>query len=106
MHAKDLLGVHPEDQTDAFTLYIKGTILITKVKDFNRRFRLQNHIEYSSAINSSTVSSLDPWKYQAFKELDSTFLSLRDSFPAHLKNPIDGNIVDLHLYVATLLPLA
>jgi hypothetical protein len=36
---KDVLLLHPEDQVDSFNLYIKGTMLLSRVKAFNLRFR-------------------------------------------------------------------
>ena len=104
-HTKDLLLVHPVDQCDPFSLYIKGTFLITQVKNFNRRFRLRHYAENPSALRSGFTRVSDARNTQAFKELDIILLSFRKSFPPHLKNPINGNVVDIHLYTASLFPL-
>ncbi|KIM77868.1 hypothetical protein PILCRDRAFT_825089 [Piloderma croceum F 1598] len=105
-HTKDLLLVHPVDECDSFSLYIKGTFLITRVKNFNRRFRSRHYAENPSALQFGFTPASDARNTQAFKELDSILLSFRKSFPHHLKNFINGNVVDLHLYAASLFPLS
>lgn len=106
MHEKDIFLVHPEDQSDAFSLYIKGTMLITRTKNFNRRFQIGFHTEYPSAVQYGIIFTPDPRESPVFKELDTILVLFKDSFPAHLKEPIVRNTIDLHLYAAFLLPLA
>ncbi|KAG6889195.1 hypothetical protein C0995_002910 [Termitomyces sp. Mi166 len=108
-HTRDLLLVHPEEQTDSFILYIKGTIMISRVKSFNLRFRAR-HFVGDAVVASHTgdglgsSDSVDPRGSPAFIELDHIVSSFRASFPPHLKNPITDNIVDNHLYTAFLIP--
>lgn len=103
--AKNILLLHPADQCDSFSLYIKGTFLITRVKNFNHRFRFRYYAENPSALESGFAPVSDARKTKAFKELDNILLLFRKSFPLHLKDPISGNGVDLHLYSASLFPL-
>ncbi|KAG8813066.1 hypothetical protein FRC19_002689 [Serendipita sp. 401] len=46
-----MLTLHIPEQTDAFTLYVKGTILFSKVKNFNIRFKSK----YYYAVASSST---------------------------------------------------
>lgn len=46
-----MLTLHIPEQTDSFTLYVKGTILFSKVKNFNIRFKSK----YYYAVASSTT---------------------------------------------------
>ncbi|KAG6847422.1 hypothetical protein H0H93_008217 [Arthromyces matolae] len=108
-HTKDLLLINPEDQTDSFILYIKGSIMISRVKSFNLRFRSRHFVgdaTVASQLNDGLGHSetVDPRGSPAFIELDHIVSSFRASFPAHLKNPISDNIVDNHLYTAFLMP--
>jgi len=55
--------------------------------------------------NTDIVSEpIDPRGSPAFIEIDHVASSFRASFPNHLKNPITDNVVDPHLYTATLMP--
>lgn len=102
-HTGNLLLTHPEDQIDSFILYIKGTILISRVKVFNTRFRARRHAGDSSVTNFQSDDH-DPRGSSAFIELDHIASSFRSSFPSHLRNPIVDNVVDNHLYTACLMP--
>jgi hypothetical protein len=109
----DLLLVNLEEQTDSFTLYIKGTILISQVKAFNLRFRSKHFAGDPTVANiynahdgfQTPENSVDPRGSAAFIELDHIVTSFRASFPAHLRDPISDNVVDNHLYTACLMPL-
>jgi hypothetical protein len=104
-HSKDVCLVHPEEQTDAFTLYVKGTCLISRVKSFNLRFRSRHFSgDPACGVEPSFSEPVDPRTTQAFKDLDNIVLSFRESFPPLMKSPINGNIVDPHLYSASLFP--
>ncbi|CAA7266537.1 unnamed protein product [Cyclocybe aegerita] len=109
--SRDLLLIHPENQTDSFMLYIKGTILISRVKAFNLRYRSKHFAGdstvatlYPDAPQDST-DPVDPRGSAAFIELDHVAASFHASFPTRLRSPIKDNIVDNHLYAACLMPL-
>jgi hypothetical protein len=107
--------VHPPSQSDSFIIYIKGSILMSRVKVFNHRFRAR-HFAGDAAVASCTPNiasddtnapeTVDPRGSPAFIELDETISSFRESFPSHLKTPISGNVVDSHFYTACLVPHA
>ncbi|KAJ7786425.1 hypothetical protein B0H16DRAFT_1490430 [Mycena metata] len=111
-HTRDLLLVHPDKQTDSFVLYVKATILISKAKTFNLRFRAKHFFGDASVMSpqnphtesSNPLEPIDPRGSPAFVELDTIAGSFRSSFPAHLRNPIVGNVVDQHLYTACMMP--
>ncbi|KZT05881.1 uncharacterized protein LAESUDRAFT_726455 [Laetiporus sulphureus 93-53] len=104
-HENDMLLTHPEDQIDPFILYIKSTILLSKVKNFNLRFRQRYHTHDPSAMPtksakaSLTGESVDPRETEAFVQLDRLITLFKASFPAHLRNPIKDT-VDPHLFAA------
>lgn len=113
----DILLFHPEDQVDSFNMYIKGTILLSRVKTFNLRFRVKRFMGDPAYTCSPTYSELwlkdsdgardvttDPRRTPAFMEIDRIASMFRQSFPPHLRNPIGDGCVDLHLYSASLVP--
>ncbi|KAA1467928.1 hypothetical protein DENSPDRAFT_833103 [Dentipellis sp. KUC8613] len=116
---KDVILSHPEDQTDSFSLYIKGNMLLSRVKTYNLRFRSKRFRgesdvaydpayanfweQYSSEIRAKDLAA-DPRRTSAFVEIDRIAMSFRASFPHHLKNPMPDGVVDSHLYTAHLIP--
>jgi hypothetical protein len=114
---KDILLHHPEDQVDSFNLYIKGAILLSRVKAFNVRFRAKRFMGDPAYIYSPTHSEVwekdrneargvkcDPRRTPVFIEIDHIASMFRQSFPLHLRNPIRDGCVDSHLYSASLIP--
>ncbi|EMD42002.1 hypothetical protein CERSUDRAFT_110542 [Gelatoporia subvermispora B] len=109
-HDHDVLLTHPEGQTDPFILFIKATMLLSRVKNFNLRFRSNMHKgdpnyqlppEGAGTGPGGVVTVRD---CPAFRDLDQLIGSFRQSFPAHLRNPVDDGIVDPHLYMACTAP--
>jgi hypothetical protein len=114
---KDILLLHPGDQVDSFSLYIKGSMLLSRVKVYNLRFRSKRFTgdpAFAYASNYAEVwekdsdeardGAADPRRTSGFIEIDHIALMFRQSFPLHLRNPIRDGRVDLHLYTACLLP--
>ncbi|KAI0257655.1 hypothetical protein BJV78DRAFT_1116422 [Lactifluus subvellereus] len=115
--AKDLLLLHPGDQVDSFNLYIKGTILLSRVKAYNLRFRSKRFTGDPAFAYASTYAEVwekdsdeardgaaDPRRTSGFIEIDHITSMFRQSFPLHLRNPIRDGSVDSHLYTACLMP--
>ncbi|KAI9513029.1 hypothetical protein F5148DRAFT_462319 [Russula earlei] len=115
--AKDILLLHPEDQVDSFSLYIKGAILLSRVKAFNLRFRARRFVGDPAFMYASTYAEVwekdsdeardgaaDPRRTSGFIEIDHITSMFRQSFPLHLRNPIRDGGVDSHLYTACLIP--
>ncbi|KAL0951062.1 hypothetical protein HGRIS_007801 [Hohenbuehelia grisea] len=108
-HSKDLILCHPPGQIDSFILYVKGTIMISKVKSFNMRFRAKHFSGDPSVAapdNEHAESSdyADPRGSPAWVELDEMVSRFRACFPSQLRNPISDGVVDSHLYSACLMP--
>jgi hypothetical protein len=114
---KDALLLHPEDQVDSFNLYIKGTMLLSRVKAFNLRFRAKRFMGDPAYIYSPTYAEVwekdsdkarnvtaDPRRTPGFIEIDHIASMFRQSFPMHLRDPIRDGCVDSHLYSASLIP--
>ncbi|KAH9947919.1 hypothetical protein B0H21DRAFT_736146 [Amylocystis lapponica] len=104
-HDKDVLLRHPEDQTDPFILYIKSTILLSRVKNFNLRFRSKYHAGDPATLSPSTnavedAEFFDVRKTPAFIEIDELVAAFLASFPLHLKHPVRGHLVHSHLFTA------
>lgn len=113
-HDVNLLTHHPPGQTDSFILFVKATILLSRVKQFNLRFRSKYHARDPSVLPTPDALGnlppkpagivIDARESPAFKELDVLSSTFRQGFPPHLRNPVDGNSVDAHLYSACLTP--
>ena len=116
---KDLLLLHPGDQVDSFNLYIKGTILLSRVKAYNLRFHSKRFTGDPAFAYASTYAEVwerekdsdeardgaaDPRRTSGFIEIDHIASMFRQSFPLHLRNPIRDASVDSHLYTACLMP--
>ncbi|KAJ7070941.1 hypothetical protein C8F01DRAFT_1108418 [Mycena amicta] len=89
---RDLMVVHPEDQTDSSA----------RAKVFNTRFRSKYHFGDMSVMSphsepNNPLEPVDPRGSPAFTEIDNIASTFRSSFPAHLRNPIMNNVVDQHL---------
>ena len=98
-----LLFKHPEQQTDSFILYVKSSILLSKVKTYNLRFRWKFFHSDGSPSSSTNSAAFEP-PYDAtstveFQQLDRLVTHFRPSFPQHLRDPISGT-VDPYLYTA------
>ncbi len=113
----DILLLHPEDQVDSFNLYIKGAILLSRVKSFNLRFRARRFMGDPAYIYSPMYAEVwekdsdealdvtaDPRRTPVFIEIDHIASMFRQSFPLHLRNPIRDGRLDSHLYSASLMP--
>ncbi|KAH9162760.1 hypothetical protein EDB89DRAFT_1860500 [Lactarius sanguifluus] len=114
---KDILLHHPEDQVDSFSLYIKGCMLLSRVKVYNLRFHSKRFVGDPAFTYASTYAeawekvgdegkdkAADPRRTSGFLEIDHIASMFRQSFPLYLRNPIRDSSVDSHLYTACLTP--
>ena len=98
-------------------MYIKGSILLSRVKSFNLRFRAKLYLgdpaytfspTYTEVWEKSSDEALDvatdPRRTSGFIEIDHIASMFRQSFPLHLRSPIHDGRVDSHLYTASLVP--
>ncbi len=115
---------HPPLATDSFTLYLKGTILLGKVKTFNVRFKMRytdgmgpsSGSTYTAAYqetysygapSSTSGSKIDPRETAEFQFLDNLIRTFPSSIPKEFKDAVGMDIgmkLDPVLYVAHLLP--
>lgn len=102
MNSKDILTHHPPDQTDSFTLYIKSSILLSKVKGFNSTFPLDQEALDNLAAPGQHPQHVDPRGTSEFQKIESQIWAFRMNIPNHLRNPIINNTVDGHLLAAYL----
>jgi len=110
-HDPQILLSHPESQTDSFILMVKASIILSRVKNFNLRYRARyfaKDLDYtptaSAPMQSQSSDVLDPRSTPMFIEVDALVHSFRSSFPPDLRNPINGNLVDIHLFTACTIP--
>lgn len=110
-HDPHSLLIHPESQTDSFILMVKASLLLSKVKNFNIRYRARyfaKDLDYTptaaapARLPDSDV--LDPRSTAAFMEVENLVRNFRTSFPPDMRNPISGNLVDVHLFTACTIP--
>jgi len=108
-HERNIITDHKDGQLDSFTLYIKGSILLSRIKTFNLRFKGKHFNGDSSVIsphNSPTENAdcIDIKEAPAFRDLEETISKLKQGWPVHLRNPASGNAVDPYLYTACMIP--
>ena len=66
-----LLFKHPEQQTDSFILYVKSSILLSKVKMYNLRFRWKFfHSDGSPSSSTNSLGNLNASSLRELFELD------------------------------------
>lgn len=104
LFTKNMLLTHPPLATDSWTLYIKATILISRVRSFNCRHRIVT----ASAGNATSESSserteVSPTESEEFRQLDQTIAAFVREMPRAYRDPV-GTTVDPLLYMAHLLP--
>ena len=92
---------HPPSQTDSFILFIKSTILMSHVKNFNIRYRGQYFSEATLTSGRPESVNFNARDTPVFRQLDHISASFRGSFPSHLRNPIQDEMVDAYLFAAS-----
>ncbi|TFY53256.1 hypothetical protein EVJ58_g9551 [Rhodofomes roseus] len=103
-HDHDVLIRHPPRQTDPFVLYIKSCMLLSRVKNFNARFRAKYYAGDPSTFtvdpNGQSTPSQDIRHTPAFSELNQLITDFQSSIPPHLKRPVKNGVVNAHLFSA------
>ncbi|KAG8926278.1 hypothetical protein FRC01_009058, partial [Tulasnella sp. 417] len=96
LNSPKCLTTHPHGMTDSFTLYVKSTVLLGRVKTFNGRFKTK--------FDCGAVG-IDPRETAEFQMLDAAITAFRLSIPKEFKEPTgpDGK-VDPTLYLALVIP--
>lgn len=96
LNSPKCLTSHPQGTTDAFSLYVKSTVLLGRVKTFNGRFKTK--------FDCGAVG-IDPRETAEFQMLDAAITAFRLSIPKEFREPTgpDGK-VDPTLYLALVIP--
>ncbi|KAF9787339.1 hypothetical protein BJ322DRAFT_718166 [Thelephora terrestris] len=110
-HDPHILFAHPDGQTDSFILMVKASIILSKVKNFNLRYKARyfaKDLDYTPTVKAPTQlpseETMDPRSCPAFIEIDDLVSRFRASFPSDLRHPINGNLVDVNLFTACTIP--
>ncbi|KZV75415.1 hypothetical protein PENSPDRAFT_89785 [Peniophora sp. CONT] len=117
---KDVLLTHHTEYTHPFALFVKGNLLLSRVKSYNMRYAQllyaddpSLHLSEDTARHFTCLQpptrpgycpASDARRNNAFVELDQIAFKFIPSFPAHLQTPIVGGAIDVHLYLAHLMP--
>ncbi|KAI0776376.1 hypothetical protein BC629DRAFT_1525870 [Irpex lacteus] len=106
-HDRSIFLIHPPNQTDSFILLTKANMLLSHVKNFNIRVR-GRYFSGDPAVyppyakmgpgGRFDTEKWDPRDSPAFQELDHIATNFRQSFPNHLRNPIQDDVVDPYLF--------
>ncbi|KAG8990318.1 hypothetical protein FRB94_013484 [Tulasnella sp. JGI-2019a] len=122
-----MLVTHPRLTTDAFTLYIKATVLLGRVKTFNGRFRYKytdgDGADYQSSTAAPSpasgagsdappktygrpvneVTTINPLDTEEFSALGDLIESFIENIPGEFRDPVGLNTgakLDPILYMA------
>ena len=104
-HNFHVIETQDEDQVDPFILHVKATMLLSKIKFFNCRYKTKRHRgdpDYQPDPNGIPgIPRADLiTTTRAFKDLDELIVSFRQSFPPHLKDPVAHGTIDGTLLTA------
>jgi hypothetical protein len=94
INTPDVLTTHPQYLTDPFTLYVKGAVLMARIKLFNLRWKTQ----------LPNVPQVDPRESETFKDLDSLITTFRSRFPLEYRSPLINGKIDPTLYIVHMMP--
>ncbi|KAL7418208.1 hypothetical protein BDY24DRAFT_12994 [Mrakia frigida] len=103
LSSPDLFTYHPPDCTDSFVLHLKSLILLSRVKQFNRRLLKPPQWPEINKIP-------DPRSTRAFQTVQDQVEKYRQGFPREFKDPIrgaegDGSLgLDGDLFLAHTIP--
>lgn len=89
-----------------FTHDLNNTFSTARVKVFNMRFRSRHLIgdeKFVVPFDGKASETVDPRGSIGFVELDQICTTFLSTFPPLMKNPVDNNTVDRHLYSAHLI---
>ncbi|KAI0778484.1 hypothetical protein BD413DRAFT_109535 [Trametes elegans] len=97
---------HPSGQVDSFVLHLKATILLSKVKVFNNRYKVKRHLgdpnmqPDPAGIPGMPGRSNLVQSSPAFLELERLLAAFIDSLPEKFRDPLSYGVVDTNLLTA------
>ncbi|KAG6381301.1 hypothetical protein JVT61DRAFT_5707 [Boletus reticuloceps] len=103
-HLSESYLIHPPELTDSFTLYIKVMLMISRIKNFNHRFRVMEHLgdPGSKSTRMNRWNEPDIRSTTTFSQLDHIVVSFRSFLSHEFKDPVVNNRIDSHLYTTHL----
>ncbi|KAG8911180.1 hypothetical protein FRC00_006944, partial [Tulasnella sp. 408] len=81
----NMLLHHPSLTTDSWTIYIKATVLVSKVRSFNARYRVQCKLRRLDP-------AIAPTQTEEFQSLDRTLSAFVQSIPRALRQPVGATV--------------
>ncbi|KAJ2986164.1 hypothetical protein NUW54_g9880 [Trametes sanguinea] len=101
----DVITNHLDDQTDSFVLHVKATLLLSRVKVFNGRYKVKRHLGDPAMQPDPAGTPEMPgpnWVQAApaFVELDRLISAFKQSLPTKLKDPLYTGVLDVELFTA------
>lgn len=94
-----------EQQTDSFILHVKATLLLSKVKIFNGRYKVRRHLGDPEmqpdpagipGMPGNDLIQTTP----AFMEIDRLLVAFTQSLPSQLRDPLSSGVIDVNLFTA------
>src|ERR1700743_527029 len=113
---KDVFLSHDIEHIDSFGLYVKGSMFLSRVKNYNMRYHQRKALDDPSVMYVpeyrdlwegpafSKVITVDPRRTSDFLELDRMASAFQPSFPERFRDPFTSNSVDPYLYAAHMIP--
>lgn len=104
-HDPDVIETHLEQQTDSFILHVKATLLLSKVKIFNGRYKVRRHLGDPAmqpdpagipGMPGNDLIQTTP----AFMEIDHLLVAFTQSLPSQLRDPLSSGVIDVNLFTA------
>lgn len=95
--------MHPEDQIDPFVMYCKASMLMSRVKNFNLRYRGLKYIEDPSVMHpqTSTGGTAHPLSIRttpAFIELHQATQNMKAAMTKYMKDPMKDGKFDAYVF--------
>lgn len=97
---ENMLLNHPTLTTDSWTLYIKASILLSRVRSFNSRYWI---VAASKGSGAPETSHGSPKESEGLRHLDQMIVSFTAGIPRAFRDPVEPT-VDPLLYMVHLLP--
>ncbi|KAI0673438.1 hypothetical protein C8Q78DRAFT_968112 [Trametes maxima] len=101
----DVIETHLDDEIDSFILHVKATMLLSKVKVFNGRYKTKRHLgDPAMQPNGQGIPGMPGTNLiqtaPAFIELDRLIEAFKASLPTTLRNPTSNGVIDVSLLTA------
>ncbi|TBU45207.1 hypothetical protein BD309DRAFT_860573 [Dichomitus squalens] len=104
-HEPGIVHEHMDEQIDSFGLHVKASMILSKVKLFNSRYKMRRHrgdpaLEPDPAGLPGMPRPDLIQSTPAFVEIDNSIKSFLASLPSHLKDPFADGAIDVSLLTA------